>query len=47
MKLLSHYPSPAVDLPVTPNCAAFGRPKLDLDQDMASQRNRSLPEQAR
>jgi hypothetical protein len=24
MKLLSHYPSPAVDLPVSADCAAFG-----------------------
>jgi hypothetical protein len=24
MKLLSHYPSPAVDLPASADCAAFG-----------------------
>jgi hypothetical protein len=42
MKLLSQRTSPAVNLPVSPDCAAFDQPKLDLDQEVASRRNHSL-----
>jgi len=45
MKLLSQCASPAVDLPVSLECAAFDQSKLDLDQEVASRRNHSLQEQ--